>query len=57
MDLLQPFIEACARHKNEALCRTFIEKLTDPEDVVESLLLIEQVIFIFVKKNSISNCL
>ncbi|VDN05647.1 unnamed protein product [Thelazia callipaeda] len=38
----QPFIEACARYGNESLCRSFIEKLTNPVDVVESLLLLKK---------------
>uniref|UniRef100_A0A8R1Y1P4 Vacuolar protein sorting-associated protein 16 homolog n=2 Tax=Onchocerca TaxID=6281 RepID=A0A8R1Y1P4_ONCVO len=38
----QPFIEACARYGNESLCRSFIEKLTNPVEVVESLLLLKK---------------
>ncbi|CAG9541000.1 unnamed protein product, partial [Cercopithifilaria johnstoni] len=37
-----PFIEACARYGNESLCRSFIEKLTNPMEVVDSLLLLEK---------------
>ncbi|VIO86876.1 Uncharacterized protein BM_BM18160 [Brugia malayi] len=37
-----PFIEACATYGNESLCRSFIGKLTNPIDVVESLLLLEK---------------
>uniref|UniRef100_A0A1I7VGH0 Vacuolar protein sorting-associated protein 16 homolog n=1 Tax=Loa loa TaxID=7209 RepID=A0A1I7VGH0_LOALO len=37
-----PFIEACARYGNEPLCRSFIEKLTNPVEIVESLLLLEK---------------
>ncbi|MCP9265930.1 Vacuolar protein sorting-associated protein 16-like protein [Dirofilaria immitis] len=38
----QPFIEACVRYGNESLCRSFIEKLTNPVEIVESLLLLEK---------------
>ncbi|VDK75281.1 unnamed protein product [Litomosoides sigmodontis] len=37
-----PFIEACARYDNESLCRSFIDKLTNPVEVVDSLLLLEK---------------
>ncbi|VDP16867.1 unnamed protein product [Onchocerca flexuosa] len=37
-----PFIEASARYGNESLCRSFIEKLTNPAEVVESLLLLKK---------------
>ncbi|KAL3982294.1 Vps16 N-terminal region family protein [Acanthocheilonema viteae] len=37
-----PFIEACARYGNESLCRSFIEKLTNPVEIVDSLLLLEK---------------
>lgn len=37
----QPFIEACARYGNESLCRSFIDKLTNPVEIVDSLLLLK----------------
>lgn len=37
---VMPFIEACARHGNLRLGETMIEKLSAPEEIVESFLLI-----------------